>query len=380
MLKRDLFYNLTKDIEANKVLIIFGPRRVGKSILLQQILASYEKSFISLNGEDLDDAERLSTMRRAAYDSWLRGIDLLVIDEAQAVANIGNILKLIIDSYTQLTIIATGSSAFDLDNSSGEPLVGRRIVYEMFPLSEQELVNASNPVDAERSLQSRLIYGSYPEVYTIGSAADKERYLRDLVGSYLLKDILSYENLKHGNKLYALLKLIAYQVGSEVSYDEIANSLRIDRNTVERYLNLLSKVFVIFRLGGYSGNLRKEVSKSSKWYFYDVGLRNAILGDFRSMEVRQDKGQIWENFFITERIKFTRYEGRNLEYYFWRTYDQQEIDLIEIGDQAMTAFEIKVRDKKNFKFPIAFRKAYEQANMELVTKKRYQSYLTRLFD
>ena len=380
MIKRDLLLTISKDLNSNKVLLVFGARRVGKSILLSDIISQYKKKHILLNGEDLDDAERLGVMRKSMYDPWVKGLDLLIIDEAHAVENIGAILKFLIDSYPKLTILATGSSAFDLNKSSGEPLVGRRIVFEMFPLSEQELINHYSSVEAEKNIPTRLIYGSYPEVFLMEDSGKKAAYLKDLVSTYLLKDILAYENIKHSNKLVALLKLIAYQVGSEVSYDELANSLRIDRNTVEKYLDLLSKVFVIFRLGGYSGNLRKEVSKSSKWYFYDVGLRNAIIGDFRNFEVRQDKGQIWENFFISERLKYKKYCQDNVEYNFWRTYDQQEIDLLERENSQLTAFEVKHAPKKNYKFPIAFRKTYPESKLELITRQNYQSYIRNDID
>ncbi len=375
MIHRDLYEQISNYLEVNKVLMIFGARRVGKSVLLQQIIEAYEKPYILLNGEDLDDADRLSSRRRSMYDAWLKGIRLLIIDEAHAIEDIGIILKLIIDSYPELTIIATGSSAFDLNKTSGEPLVGRRIVFEMYPFTEQEIINSGNAVEAERSLQTRLIFGSYPEVHLIENLDEKAKYLKDLVASYLLKDILAYENVRHSNKLLGLLKLIAYQVGSEVSYEELANTLKIDRNTVEKYLDLLSKVFVLFKVGGYSGNLRKEISKSSKWYFNDIGLRNAIIGDFRPMEIRQDRGQVWENFFIAERRKFTKYCQHNFAYYFWRTYDQQEIDLLEVDGKQLKAFEIKTKVKKNYKFPIAFRKTYLDAQMELITQQNYQTFL-----
>ena len=375
MIQRDLYLNICNHLDANIVLLIFGARRVGKSYLIKAIISDYQKPYLLLNGEDLDDAERLGSRRKSMYDPWVKGLSLLIIDEAHAVENIGVILKLLIDSYPQLTIIATGSSAFDLNRSSGEPLVGRRIVFRMFPLSENELIQDMSPVETEKHLPTRLVYGSYPDVYLNELAANREMYLRDLVSTYLLKDILAYENIKHSNKLVALLKLIAYQIGSEVSYDELAKSLRIDRNTVEKYLDLLSKVFVIFRLGGYSGNLRKEVSKSSKWYFYDVGLRNAIIGDFTNWELRRDKGQLWENFFISERMKFNSNSNSVKEYYFWRTYDQQEIDLLELSGTTMEAFETKLAHKENYRFPIAFRKTYPEAINNLITLINYQSYL-----
>lgn len=375
MISRNLYDQICNYLDSNKVLLIFGARRVGKSVLIQQILKEYDKEAILLNGEDLDDADRITAIRKSMYDTWIKGIDLLIIDEAHAIDSIGAALKLIIDSYPQLTIIATGSSAFDLNRSSGEPLVGRRIVFDMFPLSESEIVNEWNPVEAQRMMPSRILYGSYPEVITMDDIDKKTAYLKDLVSTYLLKDILAYENIKHSGKLVALLKLIAFQVGSEVSYDELSNALRIDRNTVERYLDLMSKVFVLFRLGGYSGNLRKEVTKSSKWYFYDTGLRNAIIGDFRPLAARQDKGQLWENFFIAERMKYNRYALKDKEYYFWRTYDQQELDFLEVEVGKLEAFEAKYTQKKA-KVPIAFRKAYPDAKMHIVSSNNYQGFVT----
>jgi predicted AAA+ superfamily ATPase len=328
-ISRYLKSTILHKIGKNKVILLFGTRRVGKTWLIEQITAEANIEYIFLNGEDQDIQTLLATRTTANYKRILGNSKLLVIDEAQVIPDIGKILKLLIDSFKDLTIIASGSSAFDLSNQTGEPLTGRSITYYLYPIAQLELAPGENGLQTAQNLEERLIFGSYPEIFQLETLAEKSQYLTELVKSYLLKDILIYENIQNSNKLFDLLKLIALQIGSEVSIDELSRSLGISKNTVDRYLDLLSKVFIIYKIGGYSNNLRKEVTKSSKWYFYDNGIRNAIINDFRLLSLRNDQGILWENYGFSERIKKTNYEQQGAQYYFWRTYDQQEIDLIE---------------------------------------------------
>ncbi len=366
---------ISKRIGENKVLLLYGTRRVGKTRLIQAIYEANKRKSLFLNGEDFDVQEILAKRTTANYKRLLGTKQLLFIDEAQAIKDIGKILKLLIDSFPKLTIIATGSSSFDLMNKSGEPLTGRGYQYTMYPIAFQEIIKYKNTLSAFQELDERLVYGSYPEVITIADIEEKQTYLKTIVQQYLLKDIFIYETVKNANKIFDLLKLLAYQVGNEVSLDELGKTLGISKNTVERYLDLLTKVFVIFRLGGYSSNLRKEVVKSSKWYFFDNGIRNAIISDFRDIALRPDKGQLWENYCIYERIKKQHYASKHCEYYFWRTYDQQEVDLIETENSKMNAFEFKWKNNKPIKPPKFFADNYPNAKFQIVSKENFEEYL-----
>ncbi|SDG04095.1 hypothetical protein SAMN05421827_10313 [Pedobacter terrae] len=361
-------------IGKNKVILIFGTRRVGKTWLVESIIKEANINHLSLNGEDQDVQVLLSTRTAANYKRVLGDAKLLIIDEAQVIPEIGKILKLLIDTFKDLTIIASGSSTFDLSNQTGEPLTGRSLTYYLYPIAQVELDKQENALQTAQNLEERLIFGSYPELFHLNSLAEKAQYLTELVKSYLLKDILMYENIQNSAKLLELLKLIAYQVGSEVSIDEISRTLGISKNTVDRYLDLLSKVFIIYKVGGYSNNLRKEVTKSSKWYFYDNGIRNAIVNDFRLLALRNDQGILWENYCFSERIKKMEYEQQNSTYYFWRTYDQQEIDLIEINNGEILAADFKWGNQKK-KIPGFFAKNYAQASFSVINKENYLDFI-----
>jgi predicted AAA+ superfamily ATPase len=310
--------------------LIFGARRVGKTVLLRRLIKEYPGKTMFLNGEDYDTLALLENRTAANYRHLLEGIDLLAIDEAQGIPDIGNILKLIVDEVEGIRVIASGSSSFDLQNKAGEPLVGRSTQFLLTPFSQKEIAQKETRLETRQNLESRLIYGSYPEVVMMESFERKTDYLRDIVGAYLLKDILAIDGLKNSAKMKNLLRLIAFQMGNEVSCDELGRQLGMSKTTVEKYLDLLSKVFVVYRLGAYSRNLRKEVAKAGKWYFYDNGIRNAIIGNFTPLAVRLDVGALWENYLISERLKANFNDGLNKEFYFWRTYNNQEIDLIEI--------------------------------------------------
>lgn len=361
-------------IGKNKVILIFGTRRVGKTWLVESIIRDANINYLSLNGEDQDVQVLLSTRTAANYKRILGDAKLLIIDEAQVIPEIGKILKLLIDTFKDLTIIASGSSTFDLSNQTGEPLTGRSLTYHLYPIAQIELDKKENALQTAQNLEERLIFGSYPELFHSNSLIEKAQYLTELVKSYLLKDILMYENIQNSAKLLELLKLIAYQVGSEISIDVISRNLGISKNTVDRYLDLLSKVFIIYKVGGYSNNLRKEVTKSSKWYFYDNGIRNAIINDFRLLALRNDQGFLWENYCFSERIKKMEYEQQNSIYYFWRTYDQQEIDLIEINNGEILAADFKWGNQKK-KIPGFFAKNYPQASFSVINKENYLDFI-----
>ncbi len=362
-------------IGRNKVLLILGTRRVGKTVLINQLLQDYQWPVLVFNGEDFETQELLAKRTVAHYRKIMGEIKLLVLDEAQVIPDIGKILKLMIDSIPDLTILATGSSSFDLLNKAGEPLTGRKIQFHLYPFAQLELKSRETYIETVQHLEERLIYGYYPELFQMTSYKEKETYLYELVQSYLLKDILAFEGIRQSEKIVRLLRLLAFQVGSEVSYNELGTQLGISKNTVENYLDLLSKVFLIYRIPAYSTNQRKEVSKGSKWYFFDNGIRNAIINDFRMQVLRNDIGHLWENYLITERIKRNSYMQRNVQYYFWRNYNQQEIDLIELKDNRLSAYEFKYSPGKKLKVPAAFATAYPDASFECITKDNYLDWI-----
>jgi predicted AAA+ superfamily ATPase len=361
-------------IEKGKAVLIFGARRVGKTFLINKLLKSYNGKTMLLNGEDYDTHALLENRSIANYRHLFDGIDLLAIDEAQMIPEIGAKLKLMIDEIEGLSIIATGSSSFDLLNRMGEPLVGRAVQFCLHPLSQTEIAQTENALQTVQNLETRLIYGSYPEVVTLGSYKRKAEYLKSISEAYLLKDILAIDGIKNSSKMKNLLQLIAFQIGSEVSYDELANKLQLSRNTVEKYLDLLSKVFIVYRLGSYSRNLRKEVAKAGKWYFADTGIRNAVIGDFRPLALRQDTGALWENYLISERMKQNSNNGLNKEFYFWRTYGNQEIDLIEETPDTLQAFEIKWGDKMP-NVPKIFAEMYQNAEYQVLNRTNYLNFI-----
>ena len=375
-IQRTLESQLMKRLVPQKVLLLFGARRVGKTFLVNQIVRNFSGKAMLLNGEDADTVAMLEPMGIANYRHLFQNVDLLAIDEAQHIPDIGRKLKLIVDEVPDIRVIASGSSSFDLKNQAGEPLVGRSKQFTLLPLSQQEISSAETALDTKRNLEQRLLYGTYPEVVTLDSFEQKKEYLYDIVDAYLLKDILAVDGIKNTSKMRDLLRLIAYQMGSEVSYDELGRQLGISKNTVESYLDLLQKVFVLYRLGGYSKNLRKEVTKSSKWYYVDNGIRNAVIRDFKPLSLRpdDDRGALWENYIITERMKRNHNNRLGLDFYFWRTYDQQEIDLLENDSGMLSAFEMKA-GKKKLNAPKCFQEAYPDASFHVVNAENYLEFL-----
>ncbi|TDE46646.1 ATP-binding protein [Flavobacterium rhamnosiphilum] len=376
-LKRALFQDFGKKVLSNKVLILLGARRVGKTELLKNYLQTIpDGSYLQLNGEDINDANLLKERSVANYKRLLLNIDLLVIDEAQTIPDIGLILKLIVDSIDGIKIIATGSSIFDLNNTLGEPLVGRKNTLYLFPLAQMEYSKYENYKQTTEKLEERLLFGSYPELIQYSDWEDKKEYLYEIINSYLLKDILVFEGIKHADKIYDLLRLIAYQLGKEVSLQELANQLQMSKNTVATYLDLLSKVFIIFKVEGFSRNLRKEIVKSSRWYFYDNGIRNGIITNFNRLDFRTDVGDLWENYLAVERVKKQNYLKIKSNNYFWRTYDQQELDWLEETADKLSGFEFKWNETKKVKIPAAFAKAYPDATFEVINKSNYLDFIT----
>ncbi len=377
IVKRKIENQVEELLGKNKVLLILGTRRVGKTFLMNAIQQKYKEPVVVLNGEDFEVQELLKKRTSVNYKRIIGSARLLILDEAQVIPEIGKVLKLMIDSIPHLTILATGSSSFDLLNKAGEPLTGRQIQFNLYPLAQLELTESESYLETVQNLEERLVYGSYPELFQLNTYTEKSGYLQQLIQSYLLKDILAFEGIRQSDKVIRLLRLIAYQVGSEVSYNELAGQLGISKNTVENYLDLLSKVFIIYRLSAYSTNQRKEVSKSSKWYFFDNGIRNAIINDFRPLGLRNDIGTLWENYIISERIKRNSYLKENVQYHFWRNYNQQEIDLIEIKDGKIYAYEFKYSPDKKVKVPLAFATAYPNAIFEKISRDNYLDRITK---
>lgn len=375
-IRRALQKQIEMRMKPQKVMLVFGPRRVGKTFLLRQIVQSFSGKSLVLNGEDADSAALLEPVSIANYRHVLQSVELLAIDEAQHIPDIGRKLKLIVDEIPDIRVIASGSSSFDLKNQAGEPLVGRSTQFTLLPFSQQEIATIELPIETKRSLEIRQLYGSYPDVVALESFEEKKEYLMDIVESYLLKDILAVDGIKNSAKIHDLLRLVAYQMGDELSYEEVGKQLGISKNTVERYLDLLQKVFVLYRLGGYSKNLRKEVTKSSKWYFTDNGVRNAVIRNFEPLSRRTDidRGALWENYIITERLKRNYNNRLLLDFYFWRTYDKQEIDLLEVGSGVMNAFEMKA-GKKSPSAPKAFADAYPEAQFTAINIDNYWEYI-----
>lgn len=371
--------NLYKFLEPGKVVVIYGPRRVGKTTLINKFLEQlnqndHHEKILMVNGDDIVARQYLESQSIEKLKDFVGGHTLLIVDEAQYIEQIGLNLKLIVDHLPQVKVIATGSSSFELARDIGEPLTGRRYVLKLYPLAQLELARVEKPHETRANLESRLIYGSYPEVVLMRDNQKRQAYLRELVSAYLFKDILVLNGVKYSNKLIRLLQLLAFQIGREVSINELGTQLGMSKNTVERYLDLLEKVFVIFRLTGFSRNLRKEITKNHRYYFYDLGVRNTLIGNFNPLDMRNDVGQLWENYIIVERIKRQEYFLEFSNFYFWRTYDKKEIDLIEEHHGKLYGYEIKWQpgSRKNAK---SWLNSYPQASYQLIDPANYLKFI-----
>jgi len=361
-------------LNPGKVSVLYGPRRVGKTELLKKLISAFEGSIYSGTGDNLELREILSSQELSKITTNFSKYELIFIDEAQRIPEIGVGLKLLIDNYPEKTIVVTGSSSFGLSKNIGEPLTGRNITRILYPLSVYELYEQSGGMKVHEQLENLMIFGGYPEVLNVLTVTDKMEYLLSLRDSYLFKDILELENIRNPLKLTELLKLLAFQIGREVSLNELGNSLGIAKQSVERYLDLLEKTFIIKRAGGFSRNLRKEVVKSARYYFWDVGIRNAMINNFNPLNQRNDTGMLWENFMYMERLKTKHYKRLFSNDYFWRTYDQQEIDLIEERSGKLYAYEFKY-SPKNIKAPKAWQNAYPDSEFMVVSKENYLEFL-----
>lgn len=373
MIKR--IYNLEKLIQKNKVLVIYGPRRVGKTTLLKNFLNKTKLKYKLDSGDNLRSQDILKSQDFPRIIEYVSDNELIALDEAQQIPNIGMGLKIIVDQIDNVYIIATGSSSFELSQHIGEPLTGRKKTVILYPLSQKELKFKYSTYELKEKLDDYLIFGSYPEIITAQHKKEKIEILNEIANSYLLKDILALERVKSPQLLLKLLKLLAFQLGNQVSLTELANKLSINIRTIERYLDLLEKGFVIKRLGGFGRNLRKEVTKKSKYYFYDNGIRNAIIGQFNNIEDRNDVGALFENFIFIERIKKCGYDQLYRNFYYWRTYDGKEIDLIEEYDGKLFGYEFKWSENKKISAPKDWVAAYKNTEYKIINKKNYLDFV-----
>lgn len=373
MIHRILYNQLLSNLSNPKVLLLYGPRQVGKTTLLKKLASESGKKTLWWNGDEPDIRADLKQATSGFLKSQLNGFELLIIDEAQRIENIGITLKLIHENIPEIKVIASGSSSFDLANKINEPLTGRKREFMLFPISAKELVEQDGEREFNRLLKSRLIFGSYPEVIT--DSGNERDIVMSLADSYLYKDILIWENIQKPAKLEKLIQALAFQVGSEVSVNELSQLAGLDNHTVERYIQLLEKSFVVFQLQAFSRNLRNELKKSRKIYFYDNGIRNAVINQFAPIDLRNDVGALWENYMISERMKKMSYENRYVKNYFWRTFAGQEIDFIEEVDGKISAFEFKWSPKAKPKFSKTFLNEYQPEVTQVVNSENYAEFI-----
>ena len=375
-IERDLKVVLDSKIGKGKVLLLIGPRQVGKTTLLKNILTSIssEKKVQFWNCDESDVRQFLSEANSAKLKSFVGNSDFIVIDEAQRVKDIGLTIKLLHDSFPNVQLAVTGSSSLDLSNSINEPLTGRKFEYNLFPFSTNELGNHTSMLEEMRLLKNRLVYGFYPDV--VNNPGEEKEILTNIVNSYLYKDVFEFQDIRKSSVIEKLVQALALQVGSEVSFNELGNLLGIDTVTVQRYVDLLEKSYVIFHIRSFSRNVRNELKKSIKIYFYDNGVRNSVISNFSPVELRSDIGALWENFLISERIKNNAYHNKHAKYYFWRTTQKQEIDFIEEVDQNLFAYEIKYNPKKvNSKCPVTFSNNYPNVPFDVITSENYMDFV-----
>lgn len=365
---------INKKLKPNKVLVLLGARRVGKTQLVNEIIKNANEKVLALNGDDMETHNLLAMQSTANYKRVLGDCKFLVIDEAQEIPNIGKKLKLMVDTIPGLKVLITGSSAFEINNQIGEPLVGRMTTLHIYPLAQMEFAKKENYSDTKNNLEERLIFGSYPELLHINSKGDKINYLKEIVNNQLLRDILAFEGIKKRDKIIALLQIIAFRVGNEVSLESIGRELQISKNTVEKYLDLFSKVFIIYSVSGFSRNRDNEITKMKKWYFVDNGIRNAIINSFEPTNMRDDVGKLWEGYLNAERIKMLAYKEMFVSQYFWRTHTQQEIDRIEEANGKISGFEYKW-GKADAKAPTEFSKSYPDASFQTVNQDNYLDFI-----
>jgi predicted AAA+ superfamily ATPase len=373
MIQRLLETILTQRFNKRKALIVLGARQTGKTTLIKNIIAKSSIPSLALNADKPIVQELLTEPSLEQLKQIFGNSKLVFIDEAQRIKNIGLTLKIIVDEIPDIQLIVTGSSAFELSNTINEPLTGRKFEYQLYPISWLELVNYTNYIEALSQLKHRIIFGMYPDV--INNSGNEKEILLNLTESYLYKDIIAFQQIRKPEFVQKLLQALAYQIGSEVSYNELATLLQIDRKTIIYYIDLLEKAFVIFRLPSYSKNLRNELSSKVKIYFHDTGIRNALIGDYRPFDNRNDKDALWENFLIAERKKANQYNLKYMKTYFWRTHQKQEIDYIEEADGHLFVYEFKWKPKAKFRIPKAFTDTYKNSTNSLITSENFHKFL-----
>lgn len=376
LIPRFIQSDIVKKLQPQKAVIVYGPRQVGKTTLINQILQEIKEDYLFVSGEDRAVAEWLSSGSIEKLRNYLGAKKLLVVDEAQKIPEIGLNFKLMIDHIPGVKILATGSSSFELASRIGEPLVGRKWQFFLYPIAQLELSSLESLHETESRLESRLIYGSYPDVVKSDGVSEKREILNAIVDQYLYKDLLAFDEIRKSQKIIDILKLIAFQIGKEVSLQEVARQTHINGRTVEKYLDLLEKSFVIKHVRGFSRNLRKEVSKNARYYFYDNGVRNAIINNMNDLKTRNDAGALWENYLFMERMKKQEYHKIYANNYFWRTYDQKEIDLIEEHDGKLYGYEFKWSSEKQSRPPHAWFAMYKEAEYQVIHKDNYLEFIT----
>ena len=362
-----------KRLHTGKAIVLLGARQVGKTTILRQLTKGKEEETLWLNGDETDVQLLFENASVERFKSVFGKSKYVVIDEAQRIADVGLRLKLITDGIPEVQLLVSGSSSFDISNALNEPLTGRKWEFQLFPISFGEMVNHTQILTETRMLPHRLVFGYYPDV--VNHLGDEFEVLNQLVDSFLYKDILMLEQLKKSEAVVKLLKALAYQVGSQVSYNELGQLCGLNSRTVEKYIHILEKTFVIFRVGSFSRNLRNELKKSHKIYFYDLGVRNALINNFSIIEKRSDQGQLWENFIIAERIKFLNYSRRKVNFWFWRTSDQLELDWVEEENGEIRGFEFKYGITSKAKIPKAFTSNYPEAKTKIITPQNMHEFI-----
>ncbi|MFZ5819215.1 MAG: ATP-binding protein [Chloroflexota bacterium] len=376
-IRRLLLSDIHRSIIPGKVLVLYGPRQVGKTTLAKDLLQTIPQRTRFVNADELLYREALASQNLKTLNEVLGDAEFLIIDEAQRVPEIGLNLKILIDNNPHATILATGSASFDLATKINEPLTGRKLTFTLYPFGYPELASSLGMLETRSQLERWLVWGAYPVIATTDALVLRERLLGELVGSYLYRDLLELEGVRRPEKIVDLLRLLAFQIGNEVSVTELGANLGLNRETVERYLGLLEKVFVIFRVGGFSRHLRKEITKNSRFYFYDNGVRNSLIQNLNPLSLRNDAGQLWENFLMVERRKTNQLAGRSVNAWFWRTYDQKEIDYVEEHAGRLGAYEFKWGTKSKTKKSTreTFLNAYPNAQVDTITQENFEGFL-----
>jgi len=372
MIDRILEEAIRTRLDDKKVIVIYGPRQAGKTTLMNSLVKKGGRECVWWNGDEPDIRKLLEEASSTKLQALIGNKKLLIIDEAQRIKDIGIVLKLIHDNLPEIKVIASGSSSFDLSNQINEPLTGRKWEFYLYTFSSQELMLSVGLLEEKRMLEHRMVYGLYPQI--VNHPGEEKELLRELSSSYLYKDILTWEAIKKPEKLERLIQALAFQIGNEVSYHELGQTCGLDNETIEKYVGLLEKAFIIFRLGSFSRNLRNELKKKRKIYFYDNGIRNSVINNFNPVHLRDDSGPLWENFLISERVKYLSYHRKWTNNYFWRTHSQQEIDYIEERDGKLFAFELKWNEKK-VSFPQSFLAAYPSHELKVINRSNFEDFI-----